>query len=267
MAPSKPLTFDAPKVTGVADPDVDPEGYIPLPLLLTGIDVVIPLWDEPASRPGERDILTVRFLQPEQPPVKIENTYEPADMKPEFIIHIGPEYLRNNGQGELWYELLDTADNPSFSIRRRLTIDHTPIKVDLEEAAFSHVNAWGYLNCDTVPPLWDGVTVSVPKLADFNVGDRCEVLWKGYSSLNGSGPELSEARKSVIRPALSDQDIREGYSLVIEPYGTHIKPMVSNASATIEYRVYRGMRLVGISKVALVKIDRIRPGEELPCGP
>ncbi|MFD2883769.1 hypothetical protein ACFS4T_17835 [Pseudomonas lini] len=57
-------------------------------------------------------------------------------MKPEFIIHIGPEYLRNNGQGELWYELLDTADNPSFSIRRRLTIDHTPIKVDLEEAAF-----------------------------------------------------------------------------------------------------------------------------------
>lgn len=267
MAPSKPLTFDAPKVIGVADPDVDPEGYIPLPLLLTGIDAVIPLWDKPASKPGERDILTVWFVQPGQPPVKIEKTYEPADMKPEFIIHIGPEYLRNNGQGELWYELLDTADNPSSSLRRRLTIDHTPIKVDLEEADFLHANDSGYLNCSTVPPLWDGVTVIIPKLTGFNVGDRCEALWKGYSSLNGSGPELTDARKNVIRPALSDQDISEGYSLVIEPYGIHIKPMESNASATVEYRVYRGMRLVGISKIALVKIDRIIPGEEFPCEP
>ena len=267
MASDEPLTFKAPSVKGVADADIDPEGHIPLDLLPKGIDVVVPLWDEPASKPGERDILIVRFEQPLLPPVREENTYVPADIKPEFIIHIGPEYLRNDGVGELWYELLDTADNESFSFRRRLTIDRTPIQDNLEEASFPHVDPWGYLNCRTEPPLWDGVTVNVPPLKGFNVGDRCEVLWRGYSSLNGSGPEISGARKNVTRPSLSDSDIREGFSLVIEPYDIHIKPMVNKASATIEYRVYRGMRLVGISKTALVKIDRILPGEELPCGP
>ncbi|WP_223484219.1 hypothetical protein [Pseudomonas sp. A-RE-19] len=270
MAATGPLTFNAPKVNGVADPDVDPEGHIPLELLRTGIDVVVPLWPEPAKDPGERDILTVRFEQPGQEPVKIENTYLPEDMKSEFIIHIVPEYLQNNGVGELWYDLLDSADNPSFSFPRKLTIDHTPIPSDLKEAEFPHANKEGYLNCDTDPPLWDGVTIKIPALSGFNVGDRCEVLWKGYSSLNGSGPEISGTRKNVIRPNLTDQDVREGYSLVIEPYDPHIKPMVDNASATVGYKVYRGMKLVGESKVAVVKIDRIIPGEDgkdLACGP
>lgn len=267
MAPDKPLVFDAPKVNGVADPAVDPEGYIPLPLLLTGIDVVVPLWDEPATGPGERDIMTLRFEIPGQRPVRIENTYTPTDIKPEFIIHIGPEHLINDGVGELWYEVLNTADNPSFSLRRRLTIDHTPVPEDLDEATFPHANSWGYLNCSTLPPLWDGVTVNIPALTGFKVGDRCEVLWRGYSSLNGSGPEIPSARKNISHPSLSDQDIREGYALLVEPYDTHIKPMVNKASATIVYSIYRGARLVGYSSAALVKIDRIVPGEELPCEP
>lgn len=267
MTPNKPMDFDAPKVIGVADPDIDPEGYIPFPLLLTGIDVVVSLWDEPAKDPEERDILTVRFEQPGQLPVKIENTYTPADMKPEFIIRIGPEHLKNDGAGELWYELLNTADNSSESYRRQLTIDHTPIPNDLPPAKFSHVDGWGYLNCQTVPPLWDGVTVKIPALPGFRVGDRCEVLWRGYSSLNASGAEISKARKRVNRPGLSDQDIREGFTLVIEPYDVHIKPMVNDASAMVGYRIYRGTRLVGGSQAAVAKIDRIISGNELPCGP
>ena len=266
MAPNKPLTFDAPKVLGVADPDVDPEGHIPIDLLLKGIDVVVPLWPDPATGPGERDVLTVRFEQPGQLPVRIPNTYSPEDMKPEFIIHIGPEFLTKDGVGELWYELLDSADNPSSSFRRRLTIDHTPIPGDLEEADFVDAKL-GYLNCQTNPPLWDGVTVKIPALAGFIIGDRCEVLWRGFNSLNASGPEIISAQKTVIRPALSEQDIREGFSLVIEPYETHIKPMVNNASATVVYSVFRGAKLVGASETALVKIDRIIPGAEFPCEP
>lgn len=264
MALNKPLTFDAPKVLGVADPVVDPEGQIPNDLLLKGIDVVVPLWPEPAKDPGERDILTVFFEQPGEPLVTIQNTYYPDDMKPEFIIHIGPEYLRINGVGELWYGILNSADNPSNSFPRRLTIDHAG---DLEEADFEHATKWGYLNCETDPPLWEGVTVNIPALAGFNVGDRCEVRWRGFSTLNGSGTEFISAKKTVIRPALSEQDIREGFSLVIEPYETHIKPMVKNASATVVYSVYRGAKRVGKSKTAVVKIDRIKPGEEFPCEP
>jgi hypothetical protein len=267
MAPNKPLTFDAPKVEGVDDPDVDPEGHIPLPLLLTGVDVIVPLWKEPATEPGERDILTVRFEQPGQIPVKIENIYTPADMKPEFIIHIGPEHLLNNGVGELWYELLDTADNPSSSYRRKLTIDHAPIQNDVEEPHFLYKNDEGYYNCYTEPPIWLGVHVVVPPLTLFKVGDRCEVTWKGYPSLNGSGPEIVSARWVNVRQNLSDKDIREGYPLVVGPYDTHIEPMVKDSSATLDYKIYRGARLVGESKTALAKIDRIIPGDDLPCGP
>ncbi|MHC8377398.1 hypothetical protein ACYZT3_15660 [Pseudomonas sp. MDT1-16] len=264
MALNKPLTFDAPKILGVADPDVDPEGHIPIELLLKGIDVVVPLWPEPAKDPGERDILTVSFEQPGEPLVSIQNTYEPDDMKPEFIIHLSPEYLKINDVGALWYEVHNIADNPSNSFPRRLTIDHPGT---LEEADFVHATKWGYLNCDTVPPLWDGVTVNIPALAGFNVGDRCEVLWRGFSTLNGSGSEFISAKKTVIRPALSEQDIHEGFSVVIEPYETHIKPMVKNASATVVYTVYRDAKRVGKSKTATVKIDRIEPGEEFPCEP
>ncbi|MDI3357781.1 hypothetical protein MO767_26015 [Pseudomonas sp. UYIF39] len=267
MVVNKPLTYDPPKVIGVPDSDIDPEGHIPTPLLLTGIEVVVPLWPEPAKEPLETDTLTVCFEQAGQTPVRIPNTYKPEDMRPEFIIRIGPEHLKNNGPGELWYELVNSAGNPSESYKRRLTIDHTPVPVDLKEARFTHADMWGYLYCKTDPPLWEGVNVEIPALQGFNVGDRCEVLWRGYSTLNGSGPEIDSARKTVIRSSLSDQDIREGYSLVIEPYETHIKPMVNNDSATVVYRVFRGAKLVGSSKIALVKIDRIVSGDELPCGP
>lgn len=267
MAVNKPLIYDPPKIIGVPDADVDPEGPIPPPLLLTGIEVVVPLWPVPAKDPGESDTLTVCFNQTGQLPVRITNTYKPEDMRPEFIIRIGPEHLGNNGMGELWYELVNSAGNPSDSYKRRLTIDHTPVPVDLKEAEFPHANLWGYLNCATNPPLWEGVKVDIPALQEFKVGDRCEVLWQGYSTLNGSGPEISSARKSVIRPSLSEQDIREGYSLVIEPYETHVKPMVNNDSATVIYCVFRGTKLVGSSKIALVKIDRIISGDDLPCGP
>jgi len=267
MAVNKPPIYDPPKVIGVLDSNIDPEGHVPLPLLLTGIEVVVPLWPEPAKEPEESDTLTVFFEQIGQPPAIIPNTYKPEDMRPEFIIRIGPEHLNNNGAGELWYELVNSAGNPSESFKRRLTIDHTPAPIDLKEARFPNVNSDGYLNCSTIPPMWEGVKVEIPALQGFRVGDRCEVLWRGYSSLNGSGPEISSARKSVIRPSLSDQDIREGYSLVIEPYETHIKPMVNDDSATVVYLIYRGAKLVGTSELAVVKIDRIISGNELPCGP
>ena len=66
-------------------------------------------------------------------------------MKPEFIIQIGPEHLKNNGVGELWYELVNSAGNSSESFKRRLTIDHTPVPENLKEATFTHINQFGYL--------------------------------------------------------------------------------------------------------------------------
>jgi hypothetical protein len=256
--------FAAPKVVGIPDEDIDPDGNIPIPLLLTGIKVIVPLWPQPAKDPGERDVLTVVLEQAGHAPVRISNTYYPQDMQPEFLILIGPEHLKNNGECLLRYELLDTADNPANSHNRKLTIDHTPVPVDLDEATFTDRNDSGYLNCKTARPFKDGVRVEIPPLRGFRPGDRCEVLWRGYDSLNGSGVEFVRARKLIIRPAISEQDIREGYALVIEPAEIHVKPLVNDDSAIIVYSVYRGAKLVGKSKTAIVKIDRVRPGSD-PC--
>jgi len=267
MSKKRPLNFKPPKVIGVEDADIDPDGYIPLHLLLAGIDVVVPLWPSYATLPDDRDLLTVYFQQPGQPPVEIESTYTPVDIKPQFIIHIGAQHLQVNGVGQLWYVVLDTADHPSVSERRNLTIDHTPIPNDLERPDCADKNFDGYLNCSTDPPLWEGVRVSVPPLTGFKPGDRVELLWRGYNSLNGSGVEYVRARKKHIRARLTEADIKDGYALLIEPYEVHIQPMVAKASAVIQYRVFRGRRLVGISRNELVKIDRIEAGEEYPCGP
>lgn len=261
--------YEPPKVIGVADPDVDPAGNIPYELLLKGIDVVVPLWKNYASKPDERDILVVFFEQPELelPPVRIESIYLPADIKPEFIIHISPKYLQHNGPGNLWYEVFDTANNPAYSFRRTLTIDHTPVQTDLPAAEFPHADKYGYLNCTTEPPLWNGVTVKFPPLPSFEVGDVFNIFWSAYTSLNGSGLQLTRARKVIKHDILTEEDLRNGFVEVVTPYDIHIKPMVSNASALVSYKVYRGSRLIGKSKVGLVRIDRVIPGEELPCGP
>lgn len=266
MSSQVPLVFAAPKVIGVEDADVDPDGHIPLDLLLAGIEVVVPLWPSHATRPGERDLLTVYFEQSGQPLVEIENSYSAADIQPEFVIPVPASALQVNGVGELWYRVLDSADHPSFSLRRNLTIDHSPVPVDLAPVHFTDANFFGYLNCQTDPPLWDGVRVSVPPLTGFKAGDRVELTWRGYQSLNGTGVEYESARKEDIRASISDTDIRDGYSVVIEPYDIHIKPMFNKASALVMYRVFRGRRLVGVSEEKFVKIDRIISGSET-CEP
>ncbi|MHC8391986.1 hypothetical protein ACYZTM_29190 [Pseudomonas sp. MDT2-39-1] len=264
---SVPSTFDPPKVIGVADSEDDPEGYIPFELLAEGIDVVVPLWQDPVTIPGEVDTLRVFFDQPGHPLVKVEKFYGPEDIRPEFIVHIGPEHLRTNGPGNLWYEQTNPVGNPARSFQRTLTVDHTPVNKDLPVATFPHANAYSYLNCSTQPPIWEGVTVKIPPLTGFKAGDRCVVTWRAYATLNGSGIQFRRAFKQITRANLSEQDIREGFLEVVAPYDIHIKPMVINASALVNYRVYRGTRLLGQSKTGLVRVDRIISGEEVPCGP
>lgn len=266
MPPVGPLTYAAPKVIGVLDADIDPDGYVPFELLSLGLDVVVPLWPFPASAPGERDILIVTFALPGQRPVEIENIYLPADMRPEFIIHIGPEHLQIDGVADLSYKQLDSADNPAYSYHRNLTIDHTPTRNDLPQVKFPHATLTHYLNCETEPPMWDGIQVDIPPLAGFQVGDRCEMVWRVYFNLNVSGNEFVPARKIITRPSISQNDIQNGFSELILPYETHIKPMERDCSARLDYRIYRGARLLGVSELGYVKVDRGQTGDGL-CGP
>ncbi|EUB84582.1 hypothetical protein [Pseudomonas sp. GM30] len=268
MPDQTPLDFNPPEVIGVEDPDIDPDGHIPQELLLTGIDVVVPLWPDHATDPGDRDLLTVYFELPRQPIVEIQTVITPADIKSEFIVHIDAVYLQLDGIGQLWYQVMDTADNPSPSKPRNLTIDHTPIPRELEEPRFLDANINGYLSCSTQPPLWEGIRVRIPPLMGYQREDRLELFWRAYpASWNASGLEYTRARKKFTPRLLSNTDISSGYEEAVLPYDVHVKPLVTEASATLQYRIYRGRKLIGVSKVALVKIDRIISGEPLPCGP
>ncbi|WP_192561171.1 hypothetical protein [Pseudomonas gozinkensis] len=267
MSVSGPLNFKPPQVIGVLDHSQDPEGHVPSELLPQGLDVVVPLWPSYATQPGDRDKLVVRYEQVGQIPVVIINEYLPADIKPEFVIHIEPKYLLSDGVGKLWYEVYDTADHPSFSDHRNLTIDHSPVRDDLEMVTFRDADPWGTVHCFTEPAIWTGIWLVIPALTGSKVGDRCEVTWRGYGPSSSGSVEIPRTRWENIRQSLSDQDVKTGYSLTVNPYVPHIEPMVANASATVIYRIFRGARLVGMSKVATLKISRMLAGDPVPCGP
>ncbi|VVO09994.1 hypothetical protein PS718_03351 [Pseudomonas fluorescens] len=265
MTPSEILNYKAPKVVGVDD--ADPDGHIPLELLLKGIEVVVPIWPVP-SPDGRTDTLIVQTKRNGVVEFAWSKGYVNPISEREFIIPIGPQYLAVDGVIELHYETRNFVNNPAYSDPRKLTIDHMPVVRELPEARFPGVDHWGYLNCSTVPPIWEGIEIEVPPLPAFTKnGDRCVVEWVGYKTLNASGPPIDNTYLTCGRDPLTDADIRDGYGVTIGPFVPHIEPMINNASATVVYSIYRGDKLIGLSKAGIVKIDRMIPGEVLPCGP
>jgi len=264
MPPSEILIYDPPKVNGVADDD--PEGYIPLDLLQKGIEVVVPIWRR-QSPDGKQDTLIVWMRRSGDVEISRKAYITPIS-ELEFIVPIGPEYLVADGVIEVFYETRNYLNNPSYSLLRKLTIDHAPIYKDLPEVDFPAADFFGYLNCDSKPPIWSGVEVKVPPLPSFcKVGDVCRVEWIGYLSPNGSGDRITSTYKVINKELLNDLEIENGFSVTIEPFAPHLEPMQDNASAISEYSVYRGAKLIGTSKKGLVRFDRIVPGNPVPCGP
>ncbi|MED7670553.1 hypothetical protein GXB78_25440 [Pseudomonas moraviensis subsp. stanleyae] len=265
MPPSEILVYNPPKVVGVADDD--PDGHIPPELLVTGIEVVVPIW--PVQSPaGRQDTLIVRMRRGTVIEFDWSKTYPTPINEREFVIPIGPEFLATDGVVEVFYQTRNYVQNPSNSLPRKLTIDHMPAVRDLPAVTYPKVNFHGYLNCKTQPPIWTGIEMAVPPLPAFvQSGDRFEVEWIGYLSLNGSGAAIDRTYKKITRSALTQTEIDKGFSVVVEPFVPHIEPMIDKASAIATYSIYRGLKLIGTSKKGLVKIDRVVSGEDLPCGP
>lgn len=265
MPPLDIRAYDPPTVVGVDEND--PEGYIPFELLQRGIEVRVPIWPFSAG-PGEVDELVVEMKRGGVVEFRSTTQHPGPIAETEFFIFIAPSYLVNDGVVQVSYMTYNNVGNPHPSDPRTLTIDHTPIPLDLVKVDFPAKNLYGYLNCDTQPPIWEGVEVKVPPLPTFcKVGDICRVEWIGYQSLNGSGPPIASTYKNIEKILLTDQEIRNGFSVTIEPFRPHLEPMQKNASALANYILYRGGKKIGASVKGLVKIDRILPGELRPCGP
>jgi hypothetical protein len=257
---ARPLSIE-----GVGDDNVFPPDAS-----IQGAKLLIPEWEAPSLEPGESDLLEVWVVAPGSPiEVLIYSNYFPVPVVfPEFVL-LDAQYLQQEGDVVLKYrvtignENTDTSSPQTFHVMR-------PTPVNLAEPGFPSATLWGYLNCSSQPKLWERVLVHVPaQPGRFAKDDECALSWEGYASLNGIGPIAGTAVRVTKFLTQEEASSDQGFDLVLgsDKYEQHIKPMERNASALASYTLYRNGRALGKSPPALVRIDRIVPGEALPCGP
>lgn len=239
----------------------DPDGHVPLELLLKGTLIIIPLWADP----GINDQLVVTWLQGNFETTLFDDTLRARINDPFIEVPLSPQQMSMDGIAFVQYKVWKRGGgNSDDSPLRKLTIDHTPLLM-MEEPEFPHATLWGYLNNNTVPPLTQGVTVFVPPSRNIALAeDVNEVHWTGYSSLNGSGNPV-QGTEGVWSKQLNSNDIERGYSQTI-PFEKYVRPLIDNDSAVVVCRLFRGSRLIAESSKGLVKIDRVIPGENGPYG-
>ncbi|MDR6924125.1 hypothetical protein [Pseudomonas sp. BE134] len=254
--------YDAPEVVGV---DVnDPEGQVPIELITKGLEVIVKRWENFPDKPPRKDRLRVAWEFAGTKTWVFDELIYPVPPERMFI-KIDPGLLTEDGVAYVSYEVWLEDINVIHSAKRKLTIDSAP--VDLLEPEFPSADG-GYLNCSTDnPPLWEGVRVKVPPDPDFARGDVLIVHWDGYKSLNGSGPPIANTYKKIRKTIVTQEELDKGVEVLIEPFVPHIEPMIDNASALARYSLERNGQIKRRSKVGLVRIDRIIPGEWDVCGP
>ncbi|MEO4017447.1 hypothetical protein, partial [Pseudomonas rossensis] len=239
----------------------DPDGHLPLELLLKGTLIIVPLWADP----GINDQLVVTWLQGDFSTIIFDDVLRARVNDPVIEVPLSPQQMSMDGIAFVQYRVWKRGGgNSDDSPLRKLTIDHTPLLL-MEEPEFPHATLWGYLNNNTVPPLTQGVIVFVPHSRNIAlVDDVNEVHWRGYSSLNGSGNPV-QGTEGVWSKQLNSNDVERGYSQTI-PFEKYVRPLIDNDSAVVVCRLFRGSRLIAESKKGLVKIDRVTPGENGPYG-
>ncbi|KAE9648106.1 hypothetical protein [Pseudomonas sp. PB106] len=243
------------------------DGYIPLPILLAGTKARIFPWAETSFD----DTLVVYWEQGGATQEIYRRNRPIGPLPPVFEVDISPGLMANNGIAFIYYVITAFGiDDPSP--HKQLIIDHSqqdPV-TDLPEVDFVKPvpTLWGYYNCDS-SELDKGVSVKVPPLPVAQESDELTIEWSGYKSLNGyagANDELvvSEAFFSSVH-TLSTADVEKGLTRFF-PYTPCVQPLVHGTnSALVVYRITRKGVLVGSSLPALIKVDRRRPGQSLPC--
>lgn len=240
--------------------DSDPAGHVSREILLKGTRIVIPYWVEPEV---DDELWVLLFQNGNEQ--KLYKSFISPPQAPFLYFDLTPQHLATDGIAFVYYKIWKGSggtDDPSPE--RQLTIDHTPL-LELSEPWFRHATFWGYLNNNTKPPLTSGATVVIPAFTNVAVpGDVAKVHWRGYSSVNGSGPEVPGTYGFWDKP-LSAVDIANGFDHVV-PYQPHIRQLFDNDSAIVICQLFRGGRLIAESKKSLVRIDQVTPGESGPSG-
>lgn len=178
-----------------------------------------------------------------------------------------------------WSVVAETPNNPAFpvSYRTRNGVNDQlapsqlvniniapPVRFPRPEFPNANSNAW--LNCDTKPPIWDGVRVHVLKHPDIKIGDEVRLKWQGTLGFGGNQP-IPETTE-VFVDYWSAAHEAQGYYECVVPYVPYVKPMKDDAGAYAEFTVWRNKNRIGSSLIRYIKIDRRRShGLPLFCGP
>lgn len=243
----------------------DPEGRVPLPLLLNGTIARVPRWKDFSTVGSRSDRLIVTWKQDGVETDIFDQSYPGPITQLEFEIPLTPQRLGTDGVAWLYYVVQDADGNPDTAAAVKLTIDRSQIPVpSLKPVEFPHATPWGYLSCQTWPALNQGVTIRVPPQTIGMAGDICKLLWQGYSSLIGGDEFIVDEAVLEISHILSEDNLLKGFDIIV-PFRPCVKPLIGNASASVVIRFYRGGGLIAQSEPKWVKVDRIIPGEVLPC--
>ncbi len=147
-------------------------------------------------------------------------------------------------------------------------LDITP-PVNLANVEFPSANINNFINCLSEPRMWDFIPLKVPRNAIMKPGDKLILSWHGYEEFAGTRPIAGTG--DVLERILSHEDASNGYVFRQDNYEEKVQPIKSpdpqspGSSASVEYTLMRGSRVLGRSRVRYVKIDR-RKGS-LWCGP
>lgn len=252
-------------VEGV-DPN-DPTAQLPPDASTNGVYLNIPLWESPSIEAGKSDLLEIWVLEPGLP---VETRFYshpfPVPITIPARFPLPPQYLQREGEISLRYRVTlgdngneDTALPQRFTLRRQ-------VPTNLAEPVFPNATLWGYLNCKSVPSMWEEIRVRIPPQAGkFERDDECFLDWESFRSLNGVGAIPNTSTRFTKR--LTEQEAANGFSFVLMQYDRLIRPIEGLGSALVSYSLYRNNGPVGKSAVGLVKIDRVIPGQKEFCGP
>lgn len=270
---SSPLLAEPPTVDDV--PDSDPDGNVPAKVLINGGTARVPRWPNYADQPEKSDELTVYWVQGGITTPIYKQVKDGPITEIEFEIPLDASFFSNDGIAFLYYSARAVKPFPGNKVdsyEKKLTIDRSIIPLPvLLEPIFPDATIWGYLNCDTGRPIWDGIFVLIP-FQGFKKGDICESVWKGFSVLNADEDYYVDGTLGEFSYTLTEEDERnvEGFELPPIPFVPHSKPLIDKCSGSVVYKIKRGGDYIGESEVGYVKIDRIKSGRfgvRVICGP
>lgn len=167
------------------------------------------------------------------------------------------------------YYTTDNGVNQQLSDFTPVTVAVVPI-LSLTQASFPDANKDLWINCQTVPPMWDHIALKIPPDSRLEEGDAVILSWKGYEGFY-NGP-IDGTEDSFLHFLSRDEAKVKGYVFKQDNYEEKIKPIRSanpasqGSSAQVSYVVLRGTTTIGIARERQVKIDQ-RYASGLYCGP